>query len=113
LRGPDTSPDEIYGGTIEKPWVAGVEHFAIGGGCQYLLTMDYVVAASNAYMTLPARKEGIIRAPPTCGCGASPATASRARRSCRACGSIATRRPGRMICDEIVPPARWMRRSTA
>ena len=38
----------------------GVEAFAIGGGCQYLLTMDYVVAASDAYMTLPARKEGII-----------------------------------------------------
>ena len=49
-----------YGGTTEKPWIAGVEHFAIGGGCQYLLTMDYVVAASDAYMTLPARKEGII-----------------------------------------------------
>ena len=60
LARPDVSPDEIYGGTIEKPWIAGVEHFAIGGGCQYLLTMDYVVAASDAYMTLPARKEGII-----------------------------------------------------
>ena len=34
--------------------------FAIGGGCQYLLAMDYVVAGSDAYMTLPARKEGII-----------------------------------------------------
>ena len=38
----------------------GVDAFAIGGGCQYLLAMDYVVAASDAYMTLPARKEGII-----------------------------------------------------
>ena len=37
-----------------------VDAFAIGGGCQYLLAMDYVVAASDAYMTLPARKEGII-----------------------------------------------------
>ena len=34
------SPDENYGSTLEKPWVAGVEGFAIGGGCQYLLTMD-------------------------------------------------------------------------
>ena len=45
---------------IEKPWIAGVDAFAIGGGCQYLLAMDYVVAGSDAYMTLPARKEGII-----------------------------------------------------
>ena len=54
------SPDEVYGGTREKPWVAGLDVFAIGGGCQYLLVMDYVVAGSDAYMTLPARKEGII-----------------------------------------------------
>ena len=48
----------MAGGTREKPWVAGVDSFAIGGGCQYVLAMDYVVAASDAYM--PARKEGII-----------------------------------------------------
>ena len=54
------SPDEVYGGTREKPWVAQLDIFAIGGGCQYLLVMDYVVAGSDAYMTLPARKEGII-----------------------------------------------------
>src|SRR6185369_4906352 len=49
------SPDEVAGATLEKPWIAGVDAFAIGGGCQYLLAMDYVVAASDAYMTLPAR----------------------------------------------------------
>ena len=38
------SPDEVYGGTREKPWIAGLDVFAIGGGCQYLLAMDYVVA---------------------------------------------------------------------
>ncbi len=54
------SPEETSGGTLEKPWVAQLEVFAIGGGCQYLLVMDYVVAGSDAYMTLPARKEGII-----------------------------------------------------
>ncbi|MGB8636659.1 MAG: enoyl-CoA hydratase/isomerase family protein, partial [Pseudolabrys sp.] len=54
------SPEEIYGGTREKPWVATVDGWAIGGGCQYLLAMDYVIAGSDAYMTLPARKEGII-----------------------------------------------------
>ena len=56
----ELSPDDISGPSTEKPWVAAVDTFAIGGGCQYLLTMDYVLAASDAYMTLPARKEGII-----------------------------------------------------
>jgi len=37
-----------------------VEGFAIGGHCQYLLVMDYVLAAQDAFMSLPARKEGII-----------------------------------------------------
>ena len=46
--------------TTEKPWIAAVETFAIGGGCQYLLVMDYTLAEKSAYMTLPARKEGII-----------------------------------------------------
>jgi len=56
----DVEPGEVFGSTLEKPWVALVEKFAIGGGCQYLLATDYVLAASDAYMTLPARKEGII-----------------------------------------------------
>ena len=46
--------------TIEKPWLAVVDSFAIGGGCQLLLVMDYVIAESGAYFSLPARKEGII-----------------------------------------------------
>jgi thioesterase DpgC len=48
----------------EKPWVAGVETHAIGGGCQYLLVMDRVVAQAGSYFNLPARKEGFI---PGCG----------------------------------------------
>jgi thioesterase DpgC len=27
-------PDEVYGGTREKPWVCQLDTFAIGGGCQ-------------------------------------------------------------------------------
>ncbi len=46
--------------TLEKPWVAVVDTFAIGGGCQLLLVMDYVIAEEGAYFNLPARKEGII-----------------------------------------------------
>jgi (3,5-dihydroxyphenyl)acetyl-CoA 1,2-dioxygenase len=48
----------------EKPWVAAVETFAIGGGCQYLLVMDRVIAERDSYFNLPALKEGFI---PGCG----------------------------------------------
>lgn len=44
----------------EKPWVAAVDGFAIGGGTQLLLVFDHVLAASDAYFSLPAAKEGII-----------------------------------------------------
>lgn len=45
---------------MEKPWVAVVDGFAIGGGCQLLLVFDHVIAASDAYLSLPAAAEGII-----------------------------------------------------
>ena len=104
LARPDVEPDEIYGGTIEKPWVAGVEHFAIGGGCQYLLTMDYVVAASDAYMTLPARKEGII--PGASNMRMWRFTGDRIARQAIMMGRrLDCDTPeGRTICDEIVAP---------
>jgi len=56
----ETPPDEEGGATIEKLWIAAVETFAIGGHCQVLLVCDYVIAERGAYLTLPARKEGII-----------------------------------------------------
>ena len=46
--------------TAEKPWIAAVESFAIGGGCQMLLVADRVLAEKGSYFNLPARKEGII-----------------------------------------------------
>lgn len=46
--------------TVEKPWLAAVDGFAIGGGCQLLLVFDCVVAAADAYFSLPAAQEGII-----------------------------------------------------
>ena len=52
----DAAPDEYGGQTLEKPWIAAVESFAIGGHCQVLLAVDYVLAERNAFMTLPARK---------------------------------------------------------
>jgi len=50
----------LYYPSSEKLWIGALETFAIGGGCQFLLTLDHIVADKNAYMTLPARKEGII-----------------------------------------------------
>jgi enoyl-CoA hydratase/carnithine racemase len=98
------SPDELYGGTREKPWVAGVDAFAIGGGCQYLLAMDYVVAGSDAYMTLPARKEGII--PGAANLRLTRFVGARAARQAILMGRRfeCDSPEGRMICDLIVPP---------
>jgi thioesterase DpgC len=99
------SPDEIYGGTREKPWVAQLDVFAIGGGCQYLLAMDYVVAGSDAYMTLPARKEGII--PGAANLRFPRFVGPRIARQAILMGKrLECDSPeGRMVCDVVVPPA--------
>jgi thioesterase DpgC len=107
LRGLATdnaSPDEVYGGTREKPWIAGLDVFAIGGGCQYLLVMDYVVAGADAYMTLPARKEGII--PGAANLRLTRFVGARIARQAIMVGRrLDCDTPeGRMICDRIVPP---------
>jgi thioesterase DpgC len=47
-------------GAVEKPWIAAVDGFAIGGGAQLLLIADRVIAASDSYFSLPAAHEGII-----------------------------------------------------
>jgi len=95
-------PDDVGGRTLEKPWIAAVEGFAIGGHCQYLLVMDYVLAATDAYMTLPARKEGIIP-------GAANLRLPRfvgdriARQAVMAELRIECDSPeGRLVCDEVV-----------
>ncbi|MCX4539172.1 enoyl-CoA hydratase/isomerase family protein [Streptomyces sp. NBC_01565] len=43
-----------------KPWVGAVETFAIGGATQVALVLDRVIAASDAYFSLPALTEGIV-----------------------------------------------------
>jgi (3,5-dihydroxyphenyl)acetyl-CoA 1,2-dioxygenase len=106
LRGlsrPESPPDVVPINSIEKPWIAVVEEFAIGGGCQILLAVDYVLAAHNAYMTLPARKEGIIpglanlRLPRFVGDRIARQAIMYGRRL--DCDTP----EGRLICDEIVP----------
>jgi thioesterase DpgC len=101
---PDQPPDDTRGRTIEKPWIATAETFAIGGHCQYLLVMDHIIAARDAYMTLPARKEGIIpgaanmRLPRFVGDRiARQAILLEKRLDCDS-------PEGRLICDEVVAP---------
>jgi thioesterase DpgC len=107
LRGvsrPEHAPDVVPVGSIEKPWIAVVEGFAIGGGCQILLAVDYVLAASDAYMTLPARKEGII--PGVANLRLPRFVGDRIARQAIMYGRrLDCDTPeGRMICDEIAPP---------
>jgi thioesterase DpgC len=98
---PEAPPEED---SIEKLWIAAVEGFAIGGHCQLLLTIDQVLAAQDAYMTLPARKEGIIP-------GAANLRLARhvgdriARQAILAERRIDCASPeGRLICDYLVAP---------
>lgn len=49
-----------HSSAIQKPWVAAVDGFAIGGGMQLLLVLDHVLAAADAYFSLPAAQEGIV-----------------------------------------------------
>ena len=110
LSGPEFWPDEVEN-TDEKPWIAAVEAFAIGGGCQLLLAMDHVLAERSSFFSLPARKEGIIPAFRICGCGASWAIARPARRSCSNASSRPTVRRVSSSATPSCPTGRWMRRS--
>ncbi len=98
----DAPPDDVAGTTLEKPWIAAVERFAIGGHCQYLLVMDYVLAARDAYLTLPARKEGII--PGAANLRLPRFTGDRiARQAVMVERRLECDSPeGRLICDEVV-----------
>ena len=98
----DAPPDEFGGNTIEKPWIATVESFAIGGHCQILLVMDYVLAERGAFLTLPARKEGII--PGAANMRLPRFTGDRiARQAVQYERRLDCDSPeGRLICDEIV-----------
>jgi thioesterase DpgC len=101
---PDALPDDVHGRGIEKPWVAAVDAFAIGGHCQALLATDFVLAAGDAFMTLPARKEGII--PGAANLRLPRFTGDRiARQAIQYELRLPCDSPeGRLICDEIAPP---------
>jgi thioesterase DpgC len=107
LRGvatPEQVPDDVNGRCVEKPWIAVAETFAIGGHCQLLLAVDFVLAGADAFMTLPARKEGII--PGAANLRLPRFTGDRiARQAIQYERRFQCDSPeGRLICDEITPP---------
>lgn len=88
---------------VEKPWLAVVDQFAIGGGCQILCVMDRVIAEPGSYFNLPASKEGFIpgvsnlRFPRLVGI-------QLARHGIFFEKAFPAETPeGKMICDEVVP----------
>jgi thioesterase DpgC len=97
------APDEPED-TVEKPWIAAVEAFAIGGGCQLLLTVDRVLAEQDAFFNLPARKEGII--PGAANLRLARAVGARLAREAifYERGFPAASPEGGLLCDEVVPP---------
>jgi len=88
-----------------KPWVAAVDTFAIGGGAQLLLVFDHVLAASDAYLSLPAAQEGII--PGAANLRLGRAAGSRLSRQVILGGRriAATEPEARLLVDEVVDPA--------
>jgi thioesterase DpgC len=99
----DAFDPEAPEATVEKPWIAAVESFAIGGGCQLLLAVDHVLAEAGAFFSLPARKEGIVpgaanlRLPRFVGERLARQAIMLERRF------EAESAEGRLLCDEVVP----------
>src|SRR5262249_62248921 len=88
----------------EKPWVAAVDGFAIGGGTQLLLVLDHVIAAADAYFSLPAAKEGII--PGVANFRLARVAGARLSRQVILLGRRirATEPAARLLVDEVVEP---------
>jgi (3,5-dihydroxyphenyl)acetyl-CoA 1,2-dioxygenase len=103
LSGPEFLPNEPEC-SLEKPWLGAVEAFAIGGGCQILLTLDHVIAERTAFFNLPARKEGII--PGAANLRLPRAVGDRlARQGILSGRSFPADSPaGALLCDEVVEP---------
>ena len=100
----DASPDDLSRSTIEKPWIAVVETFAIGGGCQHLLVMDYVLADAARLPDATRSQRGNHPGEwPICACRAS-RVIRLARQAIMYGRRINCDSPeGRLICDEVTP----------
>ncbi|WP_305073493.1 (3,5-dihydroxyphenyl)acetyl-CoA 1,2-dioxygenase DpgC [Micromonospora okii] len=92
------------GTDVQRPWVAAVDTFAIGGGMQLLLVADRVIAGADAWFSLPAAKEGIV--PGAANLRLARLTGARlARRIILGGRRIHARDPDAgLVCDDVVPP---------
>jgi thioesterase DpgC len=104
LTDPASAP--VGCGTVQKPWVAAVDSFAIGGGMQLLLVFDMVVAADDAYFSLPAANEGIVPGLAALRLGRRVGS-RRARQMILGGGKLMARdAAAALLCDEVVPTER-------
>jgi len=106
-RGVRTSELDAVGAgaaTREKLWIAAVERFAIGGGCQLLHVVDHVIATRGSRLYLPARKEGII--PGASNLRLPRFVGDRAARQAILSGRewVAGEDDAELLCDEVVEP---------
>lgn len=92
------------GTDVQKPWVAAVDSFAIGGGMQLLLVADRVVVADDAWFSLPAAQEGIV--PGAANLRLTRLTGARLARRIILGGRRvhATDAEADLLCDDVVPP---------
>ncbi|MCK9873769.1 enoyl-CoA hydratase/isomerase family protein [Nocardiopsis dassonvillei] len=90
--------------TLDMPWVAAVDTFAIGGGTQLLLVCDRVIAEADSYISLPAAQEGII--PGVSNLRLGRATGSRMARQVILGGRriLAREKDAELLLDEVVDP---------
>jgi thioesterase DpgC len=90
----------------EKPWIAAVDSFAIGGGAQILLVCDRVIAAEGSYFSLPAAQEGIV--PGFSNLRLSRHFGSRKAREIILYGRkiCAHEQDARLLFDEVIDPAK-------
>jgi (3,5-dihydroxyphenyl)acetyl-CoA 1,2-dioxygenase len=105
LHGVRTDPSDgaLPASGLQKPWIAAVDSFAIGGGMQLLLLFDWVIAGQDAYFSLPAAQEGIV--PGAGSLRLARFTGSRlSRRIVLGGRKILAKDPdGLLLCDEVVP----------
>jgi thioesterase DpgC len=106
LRPEQAAPHDI-GPFLEwqKPWLAVVDSFAIGGGAQLLLAFDRVIATPDSFISLPAAQEGIV--PGLSNLRLTRAVGARIARQIILFGRKiwATEPAGSLVIDEIVEAA--------
>lgn len=97
--------DPLNKHTIQKPWIAAVDSFAIGGGMQLLLVFDKIIASNDAYFSLPAAHEGIL--PGAANFRLSRIIGNRTARQMILSGKkiFAADPEARWLCDEVIQPS--------